>query len=490
MDIQLTPTIYVQYKATSSSRGLTALMLMSPVWAIWAPAVTVWLAWVIIQGEFYTDIAMWILLSIFVALIAISVFSVTVCRQNNFEITSDGIRFPRWCLFELNFRLNRNWTEIVEIQFIDSSTSGKSGAIPSERPDKMNVLFADNGRLSLDLSSFRKEDLQKFVLALQSYVPELPIYPPLPEVRLGLSASNAAQASLSFTQIWEADMASRFGSTVFIPLEPGMTLQNGWLEIMGQIAFGGLSAIYLAKNKDNKLCVVKEAVVPASADKEAKEKALEMFEREAQILTTLNHPRIAKVLDHFLEQGHHYMVLEYLDGKDLRKFVKERGPQNENVVLRWTIQIAEILDYLHKLNPPIVHRDLTPDNLVLEASGNVALIDFGAANEFIGTATGTLVGKQSYISPDQFRGKATPVSDLYSLGATMFFLLTGKDPEALSVSHVKLENQSVSQELDELVSQLTALDPEHRITSAEEVARRCREIFSTMKTKKAEVETC
>ncbi|MBX9693534.1 MAG: serine/threonine protein kinase, partial [Cyanobacteria bacterium] len=226
------------------------------------------------------------------------------------------------------------------------------------------------------------------------------------------------------------------------------------------------------------LCVVKEAVVPSSADQASREKAMEQFSREAKFLMTLKHPRIAGILDNFVENGHHYLLLEYVDGKDLRKFVREKGPQKETFVLRWAIEIAEVLDYLHNLNPPIVHRDLTPDNLVLEADGGIAVIDFGAANEFLGAATGTLIGKQSYMSPEQFRGKACPQSDLYSLGATMHFLLTGKDPEALSESHPRDVNPKVSQELDSLVADLTSIELERRIASSKELIERCRSIVS------------
>src|SRR5207237_6197438 len=115
--------------------------------------------------------------------------------------------------------------------------------------------------------------------------------------------------------------------------------------------------------------------------------------------------------------------------------IRQNGAQKETTVLKWAAEVAEILTYLHKRNPPIIHRDLTPDNLVLKNEGTVHLIDFGAANQFVGTATGTLVGKQAYIAPEQLRGKADLQSDLYSLGGTLHYLLTGKDPIPLMVAH-------------------------------------------------------
>jgi serine/threonine-protein kinase len=149
--------------------------------------------------------------------------------------------------------------------------------------------------------------------------------------------------------------------------------------------------------------------------------------------------------------------------------VNRTGLQSEAIVLKWTAEIASILQYLHGLDPPIVHRDLTPDNIVLKEDGTIAVIDFGAANEYVGNATGTLIGKQSYIAPEQFRGKASPLSDLYALGCTLNFLLTGEDPEALSVSHPRTMHEGLSKSVDALVASLTALDEQDRVSSATEL---------------------
>ncbi len=108
---------------------------------------------------------------------------------------------------------------------------------------------------------------------------------------------------------------------------------------------------------------------------------------------------------------------------------------------------------------PVIHRDLTPDNIVVKDDGTLVVIDFGAANEFIGNSTGTFVGKQCYISPEQFRGKAVPQSDIYALGCTLHYLLTGSDPQALSVAHPHSLNEIVSPEVDALVAECTAVQP-------------------------------
>ena len=475
--LELSPLIEVSYKDKAAANGLRTMMFASPFWLIWAPVTIFWLGQALIAGGIFGDSALLFLWFFFVGFFTICCFTIFVCKQNKFLITRKGIRFPLRCLLELGFKLNRSWDEIACVTFRNRE---RNAAAPSTNPDTISVRFY-RGELPLELNAFTSRDLQNFILALQSYVPELRFEPPLSEVQLPVAIETKTRQNATFTQIWEDDMQSRFGSTVFVPLEPGDKLQAGRLEVLGQIAFGGLSAIYLAKNADGQLTVIKEAVVPGNADKESAEKAMEMFAREAQILMNLKNPRIARVFDHFVENKRHYMLLEYIDGKDLRRYVAERGPQSELLVLRWAIEIGGILDYLHKLEPPVVHRDLTPDNLVLEKDGGIVLIDFGAANQFLGTATGTLVGKQAYISPEQFRGHAEPASDLYALGATISFLLTGSDPEALCTSNPANSSEDVSPEFDSLVAKLTAMEVEERFQTAEEFVLACRAILNSRK---------
>lgn len=456
------------------------MMALSPFWLLWIPWVGSWILTAIFQdlSNGHVELPLILLMVFFVGLLITSLATVFVCRQNRFIVSKEGIDFPFRCLLELACKLRRPWGNLTSIDFVGPDKKH------SNNPTAMIFRFV-NDVLPLELAAFTKDDLQKLLMAVEAYCPNLTINPPLGKLNLGISTINALPGSgpgASFTKIWEDDLANRFGSTVFVPLEPGDKLQNGTLQVVGQIAFGGLSAIYLAKRKNGELCVIKEAVVPSSADEASREKAMEMFAREAQLLMALKHPRIARVLDNFVENTRHYLLLEHIDGRDLRRFVKEHGAQKEEMVLRWARETLEVVVHLHELQPPIVHRDLTPDNLVLEKDGSVTLIDFGAANEFLGTATGTLVGKQSYIPPEQFRGKAVPQSDLYSLGATLHFLLTGHDPEPLAQSHPReLQQSAVSEELDSFVAKLTDMDLSERFSTAADALQECKKMISDRK---------
>jgi serine/threonine-protein kinase len=197
-------------------------------------------------------------------------------------------------------------------------------------------------------------------------------------------------------------------------------------------------------------------------------KAEEQFEREARILAGLEHPQIAKVLDHFVERGH-YLLLEYIQGQDLRQYISEHGKLDDETVLLFAGQIAGILHYLHTREPAIIHRDLTPENLIVTEKNEIRLIDFGAANEFLHTATGTLVGKHAYMAPEQLKGRAQTQSDLYALGCTLHFLLTATDPIPLATSRPSTVNSFVASDIDDLVFQLTQFNIESRPKSASEV---------------------
>src|SRR5262249_2608815 len=154
---------------------------------------------------------------------------------------------------------------------------------------------------------------------------------------------------------------------------------------------------YLGEWSGKGTVIVKQAVLPESADDAAREKYVQLFNREASLLARIDHPRVAKVYDSFVEENRHYLLLEYIEGKNLIAYVTQYGPQPEKTIVGWAIDIADILVYLHGMTPPVIHRDLTPDNMIVSQDGGITIVDLGAANEFIGPVTGTVVGKNAYI---------------------------------------------------------------------------------------------
>lgn len=332
---------------------------------------------------------------------------------------------------------------------------------------KIYLAFDGTDNVTIETAQLTTEQTEQFLLALEVWGHKAVLANSLLEVRDKIQNDKVGIEDHSYTQIWEEELNRRFNSTTFVPLEPGHKLRSDSFIINKQLAFGGFSAVYLAQENNGNQVVIKESA--ATICDSAHDKALEFFRREAALLSSLDHPQIAKVLDNFVESGRNYLVLEYIQGENLREYVRKRGPLKEELVIDLMIQMSDVLACLHEKNPPILHRDFTPDNLVIRANHSIVVIDFGAANEYIGTATGTLIGKQCYMPPEQVRGKSDLTSDLYALGCTGAFLLTGKDPEALRVSHPGAINLKVSEETDNLIAQLTQQDAKKRIQNAKAV---------------------
>lgn len=423
----------------------------------------------------------YILAGVYVIGALLSFLFIIAGPHTRIRLTDAKLKFPLLLMPTLHFRPNRKWTDLGSVSL--SKKMVRSNADPYELEAMANWTirfhFRSGGNTALKLKRLSKKDLESLCRALHVWGQKANISTEAQELIkriLRLDTTEVkAETPASYTAMWEEEMQSHLGATTFVPLVKGAKLQNGRLKVVNMIASGGLSAVYLVekngngKGNENGLAILKESVIPHSVDEKTKEKAKELFRREASLLMKLDHPAIAKVLDHLVENGRDYMLLEYVPGTSLRQHVRTNGPCNEKQVLAWAQELAATLTYLHELSPPVVHRDLTPDNVVLRNDGTLVLIDFGAANEYVGQATGTLIGKQSYISPEQFRGKAEPSSDIYALGGTLNFLLTGDDPEPLSPSHPRQSRPDLSEGIDRLVAACTALSTEERLQSARAV---------------------
>ncbi|MEZ5307027.1 MAG: protein kinase [Pyrinomonadaceae bacterium] len=219
------------------------------------------------------------------------------------------------------------------------------------------------------------------------------------------------------------------------PLDEG-TVLNGRYEIVRKIGGGGMGAVYLAsdKNLGGVLRAVKE-MVQSYIEKEQQEKAVADFKRESMLLTSLEHPAIPTIYDYFFDEseGRFYLVMKYISGGDLAARLRSapEGRLDELSVTQWAVEIADVLDYLHNRKPPIVYRDLKPANIMIDGnSSRIMLIDFGIARWVNKEEKGvTAVGTMGYAPPELFSGNVVASSDIYSLGSTMFHLLTGADPQ-------------------------------------------------------------
>ena len=184
---------------------------------------------------------------------------------------------------------------------------------------------------------------------------------------------------------------------------------------------------------------------------------------------------LPRVYDYFIDNERYYLVMDFIDGCDLDNLIRSNGkpglPQEE--VVKWGIQICEVLDYLHNSNPPIIYRDLKPSNIMLKNSNRkIVLIDFGIACALEDNTSGnprTMIGTMGYIAPEQYLGKPVPASDIYSLGGTLYNLLTGSMPVPFSYKHMTSIVPEIATGIEEIVCRSLNLKVEERYQSAREV---------------------
>ncbi len=263
-------------------------------------------------------------------------------------------------------------------------------------------------------------------------------------------------------------------------MDPGSVL-NARYEIVRRIGGGGMGAVYLAKDRNlgDAPRAVKE-MVEAHLDPALHEKAIGDFKRESLLLTALEHPSIPTIYDYFYDEalGRFYLVMKFISGGDLASRLRNApgGKIDEKTVADWGMQTADVLEYLHSRPKPIIYRDLKPANLMIDGNtGRIMVIDFGIARWVKQEEKGvTAVGTMGYAPPELFGGRVEPRSDVYSLGATMFHLLTGSDPQdnpLLIFDFAKNPRPrqiapSLSSEMEQILMRSVEYKPEDRFVSA------------------------
>lgn len=264
-----------------------------------------------------------------------------------------------------------------------------------------------------------------------------------------------------------------------IQLAPGTLLVDRY-KIVKRIGGGGMGSVYLAEdlNLASRSVAVKE-MIEMFADESARSKAIEDFKREAELLAKLDHPSIPTIYQYFFDtnRGRYYLVMKYIDGGDLANRQRANGGKvDELTVTKWGIDACDVLDYIHTQVPPIIYRDLKPANLMIDGRTNrVMLVDFGIARFVAPTQKGvTAIGTMGYAPPELFAGNVEARSDIYSLGATMFHLLTGHDPQDNPLLIFDFNKNpkprqlepEISEEMEEMIIRSVEHKPENRFASA------------------------
>lgn len=248
---------------------------------------------------------------------------------------------------------------------------------------------------------------------------------------------------------------------------------DGKYKVLHQIGKGGMSIVYLCINeKANKQWAVKEVRKNGNASSEVIRQNLLT---ETSILKKLHHPHLPSIID-VIDQDDTYLILmDYVEGRTLKTILDERGALPQEKVVDWAIQLSSTLMYLHRQDPPIIYRDMKPANVMLKPDGNVVLIDFGTAREYKDDSDGdtTCLGTKGYAAPEQYGGKGQTDArtDVYNLGATMYQLVTGKNPTKppYEIRPIRQWNPALSSGLESIIVKCTKSDPDERYQSVAEL---------------------
>ncbi|UCC88031.1 MAG: serine/threonine protein kinase [Anaerolineales bacterium] len=273
------------------------------------------------------------------------------------------------------------------------------------------------------------------------------------------------------------------------PLSPGTTLWSRY-HIKNLVGQGGMGAIYQAEDTrlEGRLCALKEILPDPGDSLEHQEQIQAQFRREASVLARLDHPNLPKVSDYFVHGGRDYLVMDFVPGQDLRELIEEARARGqflpEQQVLAWSAQLCDALEYLHSQDPPVLHRDVKPANIKLTPAGTIKLVDFGLVKLMVPSDNRTVTvlqgrGTVQYTPLEQYGGDTghTDVrSDIYSLGGTLYHLLTAQAPlEAKQrflrpgdMPAVRKLNPQVSVGVENAISHAMAMHPDDRPSSVAE----------------------
>ena len=298
-------------------------------------------------------------------------------------------------------------------------------------------------------------------------------------------AANQAQATLCFACGHPLEASAQDTAPPSLAEPPvSRPLLAGRYRILALVGEGGFGAVYKAVDmqRDEALVALKQINLSGLRPRDVIE-ATETFNREVGMLSGLKHPNLPRIYKYFTDAEHWYLAMDFIEGETLEEYLNSAkgGHLPVEEVLEIGVQLCSVLEYLHTQQPPIIFRDVKPANVMRGTTGLLYLIDFGIARRFTpGQRRDTSVlGSPGYAPPEQYgTAQTTAQSDIYSLGATLRYLLTGKDPSAPTSDSASpyVQEQGVPAELDQLLVRMLELDASKRPVSMDVVKRALQEI--------------
>lgn len=243
----------------------------------------------------------------------------------------------------------------------------------------------------------------------------------------------------------------------------------GKYKLLSLIATGGMGNVWLAEDLTlAKKWAIKE-ILKNSPEYQASVNADGTL-TEIEILTMLDNPYAPRIVARYEDEEILAVVMDYIEGQNLLQVLKRQGPQNEEKVIEWAVCICDLLSFLHALTPSVIYNDIKPENIILRDGGGIKVIDYGIAKMPDKYPNDTPIGTPGYASPEHYQGKTDARSDIYSLGVTIYHLLTGDNPAVKNFRMPQLRSvlPETSKKLEVIVNTATQKSPEKRFQSASE----------------------
>lgn len=386
------------------------------------------------------------------------------------------------CISQNSIIVRKNWLNVFTFEktirwYELAMVSIKRNIVDGKEEELLVFSTTDGKEIKLDAGCLNDGRLRKNLIAMiKRHAPNA--------LSNELEEKNFLLESTSYADIWMDTLHQRQLRKRDGELTSGASLASERFQVVKKLGSGGQGTAYLAtvqylcdralnegSNGASETVVLKEFILPGFENPALLSEIVARIQHEALLLKSLNHRQIVRVIDAFIEDLRGYLVIEHVSGTSLREFVTAKGPIKESRAIELATQMCSILEYLHGHAPQVVHRDFTPENLIIDDSGNLKLIDFNLAKVPNFNDNAMCVGKPPYMAPEQVRGRPEPASDFYSMGALLHFILTGQDPEPLTVCSPKSVNPQISLTLNSLVERLTYQDTNMRIDSVSQVRK-------------------
>ncbi|MBI2811254.1 MAG: protein kinase, partial [Candidatus Melainabacteria bacterium] len=300
-----------------------------------------------------------------VALLSVIALAMFVFQPNGIRLKADCMQlFFRWQKIPL-FCKSYAWKNMLAFQL------DQFGDVANPEKWRMQIRMRDGTTVNLNIEAIKGSGARETLLKTMTK-----LAPDAVQDQALIRALMPPQRE-SYTELWLQTLTTPPKRSRLTPLNDGQRLKSGKYIVDRQLASGGQGVAYLAREGETAnsskssnsvpQVVLKEFVLPVYTSRTVRKQALERFENEARILEELSHPQIVKLIDFFLEDHRAYLVLEHIDGMSLRQLIAKNGPLPLQDIIALSLQMCDVLEYLHSLSPAVVHRDFTPDNLILDS---------------------------------------------------------------------------------------------------------------------------